>query len=99
MIKSVSFLFKLLINRSSDLNSFINQLKAVKGIGDWTANYIAMRGLSDPNAFPDSDLGIIKAMRKYQPEITQREIINYSEQWKPWRSYATLVLWNSLHED
>lgn len=90
---------QITLELTSDLETFVKQLKTVKGIGDWTANYIAMRGLSDPNAFPDTDLGIIKAMQKHQPEISQKEIVAYSERWKPWRSYATLVLWNSLHED
>ncbi len=60
----------------------------LKGIGPWTYEYIKLRSGQDADAFPEKDLGIIKAMQKYQ--LTQ------PEQWQPWRSYATLHLWNSL---
>ncbi len=60
----------------------------IKGIGPWTLEYIKLRSGIDTDAFPEKDLGIIKAMKTHQITDTQ--------QWKPWRSYATLQLWNSL---
>jgi len=71
------------------------QLVALKGIGPWTVNYIAMRGLSDPNAFPASDLGIIKALTKEDKKPTTKQIIERASAWQPWRAYATLYLWLS----
>ena len=54
--------------------------------------YIAMRALSWPDAFPHTDLGIRKALGKKNP----REILKTAEKWRPWRAYAVLHLWNSL---
>jgi AraC family transcriptional regulator of adaptative response / DNA-3-methyladenine glycosylase II len=72
-------------------------LISIKGIGPWTANYLAMRGLSDPDAFPSADLGIIKALKSTsQNKPNNKEILTMAEQWRPWRSYAALYLWHSL---
>jgi len=78
-----------------DLSVLEKQLVALKGIGPWTVNYIAMRGLSDPNAFPASDLGIIKALTKEDKKPTTKQIIERASAWQPWRAYATLYLWLS----
>lgn len=68
-------------------------LLALPGIGDWTVSYIAMRALRDTDAFPQGDLGLIKAMRLQKP----KELLNVAEAWRPWRAYAALHLWNSLN--
>ncbi len=67
-------------------------LKALPGIGDWTAQYIAMRALSWPDAFPHADLGVRKALGL----TLDREVLAIAEQWRPWRAYATFHLWQSL---
>ena len=64
----------------------------IPGVGAWTAAYISMRALGDTDAFPETDLGIRKALGNKTP----REIRRLSEQWKPWRSYAAMALWDSL---
>jgi AraC family transcriptional regulator of adaptative response / DNA-3-methyladenine glycosylase II len=72
---------------------------ALPGIGPWTASYVRMRTLGDRDAFPASDLGVIKALRVLTPQgdrITLPEIAALGERWRPWRAYATLHLWNSL---
>lgn len=72
---------------------------ALPGIGPWTASYVRMRTLGDRDAFPASDLGVIKALRVLTPQgdkITLPEITALGERWRPWRAYATLHLWNSL---
>lgn len=69
----------------------------IKGIGPWTINYLAMRGLSDPDAFPSADLGVIKALTTTNQKRSNKTILAIAEPWKPWRSYATLYLWHSLH--
>ena len=74
-------------------------LVALPGIGPWTASYVRMRTLGDRDAFPASDLGVIKALRALMPQgdkITVPEITALGERWRPWRAYATLHLWNSL---
>ena len=60
------------------------------GIGPWTAQYIAMRALSWPDAFPDSDLGIIKAIGSKR----RKDILAMAEQWRPWRAYSVMHLWH-----
>jgi 3-methyladenine DNA glycosylase/8-oxoguanine DNA glycosylase len=74
-------------------------LVALPGIGPWTASYVRMRTLGDRDAFPASDLGVVKALRALLPQgdrLTLAEIVTLGESWRPWRSYATLHLWNSL---
>lgn len=68
----------------------------IKGIGPWTVNYIAMRGLSDPDAFPSADLGIIKALTINHKKPTNKDILKLAENWRPWRAYAAIYLWHSL---
>ncbi|MBP3710301.1 MAG: helix-turn-helix domain-containing protein [Treponema sp.] len=70
----------------------IQKLRAMKGIGNWSAQYIAMRALSYTDAFLETDYGVKKSLAGYTPQ----EIRALSETWKPWRSYATVSLWNSL---
>lgn len=70
----------------------IRKLQTIKGIGSRTANYIAMRTMAWPDAFLETDIGIKHAL----PECSPKELRALSEQWRPWRSYATISLWNSL---
>ena len=72
------------------------QLCEIKGIGPWTVNYIAMRGLSDPDAFPSADLGIIKALTVNEQKPGNKEVLQLAEKWRPWRAYACIYLWHSL---
>ena len=72
----------------------IKQLTEVPGIGSWTAGYIAMRVLGWPDAFPHQDLGLQKALSVKKAT----EALAISEQWRPWRAYAAMHLWNSLEE-
>ena len=71
-------------------------LTAIKGIGDWTAEYVAMRAMKDPDAFPASDLGLLRA---FDHPVTGRmkpmELMNRAEAWRPWRAYAALLIWGS----
>jgi AraC family transcriptional regulator of adaptative response / DNA-3-methyladenine glycosylase II len=69
-------------------------LLSIPGIGPWTASYVAMRALRDPDAFLPSDLGIVKAMSRLG--IAPRDIARESERWRPWRSYAAQHLWATL---
>lgn len=68
------------------------RLLDIKGIGPWTASYMAMRGLSDPDAFPAGDL-ILRRGLIIGSEFTEKEIEAASQAWRPWRAYAALLLW------
>ena len=73
----------------------IGRMCELPGIGPWTANYIAMRALGDSDAFPASDLGLLKASRAASP----RKLEELAERWRPWRAYAAMYLWELLHDD
>ena len=70
----------------------IKNLMQIPGIGAWTAQYIAMRALGWTDAFPDTDLGVKKALAPR----TRKEMLALAEAWRPWRAYATMCLWNAL---
>ncbi len=74
----------------SDPEATMAALVALPGIGPWTANYVAMRGLSWPDAFPAGDLGIKKALGL----TSEKAILARAEAWRPWRAYAVMHLWN-----
>jgi AraC family transcriptional regulator of adaptative response / DNA-3-methyladenine glycosylase II len=82
-----------LLADDSDPESQMAALKEVPGIGDWTASYIAMRALRWPDAFPHGDLGL----RKAAGDLTARELLAVAERWRPYRAYAAMHLWASLH--
>lgn len=71
------------------------QLTAVKGIGVWTAQYVAMRALNEPDAFPASDLGLLKAAARHGMATTPKMLADHAEVWRPWRAYAAIHLWRS----
>lgn len=73
------------------------KLIEIKGIGDWTANYIAMRALRETDAFPAADLGLLKAYGMVSgQDVSAKELAAKSEAWRPWRAYAAMYLWQSL---
>jgi len=83
---------ELRLEPSADVDDTLTKLKALPGVGEWTAQYIAMRALSWPDAFPHTDLGIYKALGDTNP----RRVLAAAENWRPWRSYAVMHLWQSL---
>jgi AraC family transcriptional regulator of adaptative response / DNA-3-methyladenine glycosylase II len=84
------------LDAGSDWDSARRQLLALPGVGPWTAEVIAMRGLGDPDAFPASDLGLQLAATQLGLPNRLRALIEYSSRWRPWRSYATQHLWTTL---
>ena len=80
------------IDEPADPIEQMNTLLSVKGIGPWTANYIAMRAFSHPDAFLEKDSGVAHAL----PEMTPKERLEAVEPCRPYRSYAVICLWNSL---
>jgi AraC family transcriptional regulator of adaptative response / DNA-3-methyladenine glycosylase II len=80
----------------SSLEEAIEQLRALPGIGEWTAQYIAMRALREPDAFPAADIGLMRAMADEKgARPTPRELLARAEQWRPWRAYAAQHLWSA----
>jgi AraC family transcriptional regulator of adaptative response / DNA-3-methyladenine glycosylase II len=72
-------------------------LARIRGIGHWTAQYIAMRALREPDAFPVNDLGLLRAAGQGSP-LTAAELNARAERWRPWRSYAAVYLWRAAAE-
>jgi AraC family transcriptional regulator of adaptative response / DNA-3-methyladenine glycosylase II len=70
----------------------VARLMELPGIGPWTAQYIAMRALRWPDAFPAGDLGLVKASGLKSAKALERA----AERWRPWRAYAAMHLWESL---
>jgi len=74
---------------SMDGGAPVSALRARPGIGDWTAQYVAMRALGEPDAFPSGDL----VLRRVAGAASARELDRRSEAWRPWRAYAVMLLW------
>lgn len=76
------------------IDSFLDRLCEVPGIGKWTTQYAAMRALGEPDAFPSTDLGLLRALGLQD----SRELERRAEAWRPWRAYAAMYLWNVAGE-
>jgi AraC family transcriptional regulator of adaptative response / DNA-3-methyladenine glycosylase II len=82
----------LVLDARPDPESTLRALGNVPGVGPWTAQYVAMRVLADPDAFPASDLGVRKALGG----IAHADVLVRAERWRPWRAYAAMHLWTQL---
>jgi AraC family transcriptional regulator of adaptative response / DNA-3-methyladenine glycosylase II len=88
----------LALDPGADRTETYQQLIRVPGIGEWTAGYIVMRALGDPDTFLRSDLGIKKAGARLGFGSTSRAMSEHAAAWRPWRSYATHQLWATLSD-
>jgi AraC family transcriptional regulator of adaptative response / DNA-3-methyladenine glycosylase II len=78
------------------LDECVRRLMRLPGIGEWTAQYIAMRELREPDAFPVGDIGLKRAFAHLDARVaTARDMLNRAERWRPWRAYAAQHLWSS----
>jgi len=84
----------LRIEPNVDVARTMAQLTALPGIGDWTAQYVAMRAFRWPDGFPASDLWLRRAVGG----LTAARLTKESERWQPWRAYAAMHLWSSVHD-
>jgi AraC family transcriptional regulator of adaptative response / DNA-3-methyladenine glycosylase II len=84
-----------LLRPALELDPTVERLAALPGIGAWTAQYVAMRAFREPDAFPASDLGLLRAMARGGARPTPAELLRRAEAWRPWRAYAALHLWNA----
>ena len=80
---------------NADIEATLDKLRALPGVGEWTAQYIAMRALAWPDAFPHTDYGVMKALGEKDP----RRVLAAGEAWRPWRAYAVMHLWQSLTKE
>ena len=86
-----------LINSYRDLEGAVRQLRSLPGIGDWTAQYIALRALREPDAFPAADAGLLEATAHlFGRRPSSAALLARAAGWRPWRAYAAMHLWTSL---
>jgi AraC family transcriptional regulator of adaptative response / DNA-3-methyladenine glycosylase II len=85
---------QLRLEPGAEVEATLDRLRSLPGIGEWTAQYIGMRALSWPDAFPHTDYGVLKAMEEKDP----RKALERAASWQPWRAYAVMHLWKSLEE-
>ena len=92
----------LTLQRGAPLQATLDALRALPGVGDWTAQLIAMRALAWPDAWPASDIGLMNALGSHDPNGPRnlareaRHITALAEPWRPWRAYAVMRLWHHL---
>jgi AraC family transcriptional regulator of adaptative response / DNA-3-methyladenine glycosylase II len=83
-----------LFSRGAGLEEAIAKLRSLPGIGEWTAQYIAMRELREPDAFPAADIGLLRAIADVEGiRPSPSELLARAEAWRPWRAYAAAHLW------
>ena len=83
------------LDASRGLEDDVARLCALPGVGEWTAQYIAMRALREPDAFPASDLGLRRALGTKGAPASVNEVKRRAETWRPWRAYAAVHLWTA----
>jgi len=85
---------QLVLGPGSDRVEALDVLTSLPGIGPWTKQVIAMRALGDPDAFPETDLGVRRAAEHLGLPATPAALVERSQPWRPWRSYAVQYLWS-----
>jgi AraC family transcriptional regulator of adaptative response / DNA-3-methyladenine glycosylase II len=89
---------EIIFDGTLETEEFVHRLCEIKGIGDWTAHYVALRVLSDPDAFPYSDLILRRAATNNQETLTPKALIKLAGVWRPWRAYAVIFLWKHYQQ-
>jgi AraC family transcriptional regulator of adaptative response / DNA-3-methyladenine glycosylase II len=83
------------IDLTVDTDQVVAALEALPGIGSWTAQYIALRALGEPDAFPAADIVLRRMAASGGAMVPTRDLAQRAEAWRPWRSYAVLHLWQA----
>jgi AraC family transcriptional regulator, regulatory protein of adaptative response / DNA-3-methyladenine glycosylase II len=86
------------LDTGTEAKASVDGLLSVPGIGPWTASYVAMRALGDPDAYPTGDAGLRRALARRGHAADRTAEGRLAESWRPWRSYAVVHLWQSLGE-
>jgi AraC family transcriptional regulator of adaptative response / DNA-3-methyladenine glycosylase II len=76
-----------------DLEEAVAHLRTLPGVGEWTAQYVAMRALGESDAFLAGDVGVRRRFVREGRRATAAELLARAERWRPWRAYAVLHLW------
>ena len=85
-----------LFRTAQGLDEAVARLRALPGVGEWTAQYVALRALREPDAFPADDLGLQRALAGEDGRRSSaRQLLQRAEPWRPWRAYAAQHLWTS----
>ena len=87
---------RIVIDAGSDRDEIARQLQTLPGVGPWTASYVALRALGDPDMFLPTDIGVRNALRAMGVESSPKAAAQRAEAWRPWRSYALHHVWASL---
>jgi AraC family transcriptional regulator of adaptative response / DNA-3-methyladenine glycosylase II len=83
-----------LFDANADLEDAVRRFRAIRGVGEWTAQYIALRQLREPDAFPAADAGLMRVMAKREGRLSSAsELLARADRWRPWRAYAAQHLW------
>lgn len=86
-----------LFDMTNGLDEAIHRLQSIRGVGEWTAQYIALRQLREPDAFPSADIGLMRAIAKLERrKYSLSELLDRANRWRPWRAYAAQYLWASV---
>jgi AraC family transcriptional regulator of adaptative response / DNA-3-methyladenine glycosylase II len=88
----------VVLDRSADRRDVRAALLQLPGIGPWTADYIALRALGDPDVFLATDLGARQALTRLGIAADPPSALQRAEAWRPWRSYALMHVWSTLNE-
>jgi 3-methyladenine DNA glycosylase/8-oxoguanine DNA glycosylase len=83
---------------TQDTATLAAQLTAIKGVGPWTAQYVAMRAINDPDAFLHTDLVLRKVAAARLLLTGDRALLERADAWRPWRAYAGMYLWSMAKE-
>ncbi len=86
---------EVVFDGASDPQALERRLTALPGIGSWTAQYVAMRALNEPDAFPAADLGLIRSAAALGIAGDAKELAKRADAWRPWRAYAAQYLWRA----
>jgi len=84
---------ELRFDGSMTTDEFVAGVTRIPGIGPWTAQYIALRALNDPDAFPHADLVLLRAAAGEGEVLTPAQLLERSNAWRPWRAYSVMLLW------
>jgi AraC family transcriptional regulator of adaptative response / DNA-3-methyladenine glycosylase II len=85
----------LVLDAGADREETRRRLLEIPGVGAWTAEYVAMRALSDTDAFPAADLGVMRRLTILGAARSSRAAVERAERWRPWRAYAVQHLWST----
>jgi len=85
-----------LFDATSGLDDAVRRLRSIRGVGEWTAQYIALRQLREPDAFPAADIGLMRAITsRERRKYSLSELLDRANMWRPWRASAAQHLWAS----